>query len=99
MTPCREKEKALHEWEVRTSGDHVDTGTAESLTDCWHAAIDTASWLLDRSASDTMTIEVDDDEVFVLPGDMWPREEDNIVATRAVLEALRADMIAASRPT
>jgi hypothetical protein len=87
----------LHEWEVRTSGDHTESGECASLTDTWNEAFDIASRLLDVSARDQLTIEVDGEQVHVLPGNLWPEEADNIDATRAVLESLHSQMLAAHR--
>jgi hypothetical protein len=87
----------VHEWEVRTSDDYAHSGECESLTEAWNEAFDSASGLLDRSAHDARTIEVEGEQVYVLPGSLWVRESDNINATRAVLESLRSELLAAIR--
>lgn len=83
-------------WEVIAYETTIGEGTADSMAEGFRVGFNV---LTDQALAATPAgpfhIRVDDEEVCLVPGDSFPYEEGNIAESRAMLEGIRAELLAA----
>ncbi|MEU7525480.1 hypothetical protein AB0A74_07090 [Saccharothrix sp. NPDC042600] len=83
-------------WEVIAYDTTVGEGTADSIAAGFRAGFNVLTdQVLAATPAGPFHIWVDDEEVCLIPGDSFPYAEGNIAESRAMLEGIRAELLAA----